>query len=263
MDFQATLQSNLDAFQQHWPQAAKLLQTFFANHKIKIQTDGVNVQLRFLHNHSNAYVELIAPIEPDASLNTYAQYDNFQPARQWLILMGASAVLPDFFSKNPQDNSTPIILIETDVAVLAAYCCIRPFAALAACKQFHGFLGPSALREYQQKLVDQLHPFFLAKPNIHFIPGTEFAQPTEEESKRLQTVQKMAMHEREVLLKKVEAAQQYYHNETSSNIERVLIVIPSVSCWRNICDGLADGFSESGVEVSKYYFPFPPKNVTP
>lgn len=263
MDFQATLQSNLDTFQQHWPQAANLLQTFFANHKIKIQTDGVNVQLRFLHNHSNAYVELIAPIQPDESLNTYMQYENFQPARQWLILMGASAVLPDFFITNPQDNSTPIILIEPDVAVLAAYSCIRPFAALTSCKQFHGFLGPSALREFQQKLVDQLHPFFLAKPNIHFIPGTEYSQPTEEESQRLQIVQKMAMHEREVLLKKVEAAQQYYHNSTSSNIERVLIVVPSVSCWRNICDGLADGFEASGVNVSKYYFPFPPSSVTP
>ncbi|MDP8244084.1 MAG: glycosyltransferase [Candidatus Hinthialibacter antarcticus] len=263
MDFQGVLQSNLDSFQQHWPQAAKLLQTFFANHKIKIQTDGVNVKLRFLHNHSDAYVEMIAPIQPDLSLNTYRQYEQFKPERQWLILMGASAVSPDFFVLRPQDNSTPVVIVEPDVAVLAAYCCIRSFAALVSCKQFHGFLGPSALREFQQTLVDRLHPFFLAKPNIHFIPGTEYARPTEEESQRLQTVQKMVMHEREVLLKKAEAAQQRYHNQQNKKTKKVFLVIPSVSCWRNICDGLAEGFEKNGIEVFKFYHLFPPSNVTP
>lgn len=263
MDFQAVLQSNLNSFQQHWPKAAQLLQTFFSNHKIKIQTDGANVKVRFLHLHSEAYIELIAPIHQDSQQRPGIQYESYQSARQWLILMGASAVAPDYFHANPLDDATPVILIEPDVAVLAAYCCIRSFSRLAACKQFHGFLGPSALREFQQELVDQLFPFFLAKTNIQLIPGTEYAQPTDEEAQRLQIVQKMVMHEREVLLKKVEAAQQRYHKQDSTAIQRVLIVVPSVTCWRNICDGLAEGFEKNGVSVFRYYLPFPPASVRP
>ncbi len=263
MDFQATLQANIAAFQQHWPQAAILLHTFFANHQITIQSDGTHAKIRFLHNHSDAFSELVAPIQQDSSLRHCVQYELYEPSRQWLILIGASSVYSEYFQTNQLNDATPVLLIETDVAALAAYCCIRDFGALVSGKQFYGFLGPGALREYQQTLVDRLFPFFLAKPNVHFIPGVEYAQPTDEEAKRLQTIQKMVFHEREVFLKHVEAAQKRYFDQNETPIETIFFIIPSVSCWRSICDGLAEGFSQNGITAFKFYHPFPPSRAKP
>ncbi len=191
----------------------------------------------------------------------FNRYHAYNPKQQWLIVYGIFAFSPDCLDTKERSPLSPIVVIEPDPSHIAVWFTIRPLQKYLKENHVYFFLGSDADERFLQSLDRELKPYFIASKAVHFI-----ADPTYQQkpgfSPLLQQVQAKFMSNLQQVAEEAKRFQTKYTQSPQPKNKKAMIVIPSVSCWITIGQGLAQGFRELGYDVVTYHVDFPPSTIT-
>lgn len=244
------------------PKLFQQIQHLQLDHKYElIQQDNGDFIGKYQQTNGQS-VEWSVPSKYQTNTFPSMRYKQYQPKKQWLFLLGIDALCP--FSLNSMELSpfSPIIIVEPDHLKFVSYLKTHSYIHLLKMPQIYWFVGENAFKKALLALDNEIKPYFTLEANIYPVFGgitqSGFAKPAQ---------QFMAAFQQKTRSEFQSATQQAlalkHKFENPIEYKKALLVIPAVSCWVVLGQGLAHGLQENGIEVIEYQVSFPPDKINP
>lgn len=255
------LRENLLAFRHAHPTLAKTMEDALGNTRVRVfseSDDSVDVRVSTADEAESA---ILVPKRNSAKRPPFNRYQAYNPQQQWLILVGISALDIELLAAKPLSPLAPIVVIEPSSRRLLAFFAARSYATASTWENIHWYIGEDAIERCAKALDGELSPYFYSNQSACLIPTVEFLQ--DEANARTRLAQLQTEFQRRVRETQAQRNALYERHSHRSRVvfERILIVVPEVSCWRMIGEGLMAGCRQAGKVAALMTTSFPPSRM--